>query len=100
MTRPTQLVVNEPKMLALERKVLQSMITAIGHHNDRFRSARIDPDSVRTIQLAGCCTFPAPGSNVFGVRVVLMYPAQPITVGDVDVAIWRDRNIGRLVLIF
>src|SRR5260221_9512414 len=87
-------------MLALQRKVLQPMVAAVGHYDDRSRPPCVDPDSMRTIELAGCAAFSAPGSDVLRLWVVMMNPAQSIAIGDVDVAIRSYGDISRFVLLF
>src|SRR5258708_6187541 len=87
-------------MLALEGKVLQPMVAAVGHYDDRSRLPCVDPDSMRTIELAGRAALSAPGSDVLRLGVVVMNPAQSIAVGDVNVAIRSYGDISRFVLLF
>src|SRR5260370_3820831 len=63
---PPELVGDEPDVFALERKVLQPVGAAVGHHDDRLRSPGVDPDSMRALELAGCAALSSPGSDVLG----------------------------------
>src|SRR5258708_3468228 len=65
-----------------------------------MRSSRVDPNAVRTVELAGLFALAAPGSYVFRLRVVLVDPAQAVAVGNVDVAVGSYCYVGRLVLFF
>src|ERR1051326_1564014 len=99
MTRPAQLIGDEAEMFSIEREVLQPFIRAVSHNDDRLCAARVDPDSMGAIELSCFLALSSPGANVIELRVVLMNPAQPIPVGDVDIAVRRDGDVGRLVLL-
>src|SRR5690349_8852748 len=99
MTRTAQLIGDETEMFSIEREVLQTLIRAIGHNDDRLCAARVDPYSMRAIEPSSFLALPSPRANVIELRVVLMNPAQPIPVGDVDIAVRRDGDVGRLVLL-
>src|SRR5947209_14706614 len=97
MAWPAQFAGDESQMLASQRKNLEPRVAAIGHYDDGFGFARVQPDPVRAVQFACLFTLPSPGTDVLGFRVVLMDPTQAVAVRDIHVPIGRDGNVGGLV---
>ena len=60
-------------------------------------AARVDPDAVRFGQLSRRRAASAEGADVFALAVVLVDEVRAVAVADVDVAVRRDREVGRVV---
>ena len=53
---------------------------------------------MRAIELAGVFAVAAEGADVLALAVVLIDVAGAVAIADVDIAVGRDRQIGRAVL--
>ena len=82
---------------AVEREALQPVVAPIGDDEDRRCAARVDPDAVRLGQLARLRSLAAERADVLRLAVVLVDVVRAVAVADVDVAVGRDRDVGRVV---
>src|SRR5438876_12312043 len=85
-------------MFAVERESLQAVVLAIGHDDDGSLASRVHPNTMGTIQLARTLARTSKGANEFGPTVVLIDVTGSVSVGHVYVAVWRYRDIGRLIV--
>lgn len=83
------------QVLALQREILQAIIAAIGDGKDGHRAAPVHPDTVRLIQFPRIGAQAAERLDVFSLAVILQNKTRAIAVGDVEIAIRRDGEIGR-----
>ena len=93
----------ETPVFALERKRLQSpgLLTfgvVFADDQQGFGPAAVDKKPVRMLRVAGRFAGPAKRAHVATVAREVMDIIRPVTIGEVDVAVWRDRDIRRPVL--
>ena len=82
-------------MLTVERKLLQTIVAAVGNEDHRFIAARVADDAVRAIELSRLAARTSERADVVATLVVLDHVARPVTVSHVDVAVGGDRQVGR-----
>ena len=85
-------------MLAVERERVQPGVGAVRHYHDGLGAARIDPDAVRAIGLAGLTAFARPGSDPLEPGAELVDVTQAVAVRHVDVAVRCHHRVAGLLI--
>ena len=88
---------DEVDVLAVQREALQAVVAPIGDDQDGLAPRVIDPDPVRLGELARLRSLAAERADVLRLAVVLIDVVRAVAVADVDVAVRRDRDVGRVV---
>src|ERR1700691_1209166 len=85
-------------VLAIQGEVLQPGVGAVGHQQQRLRSAQIHGDAVRAVQLARLFALAAERADELALAIILVNVARTIAIAHVDIAVGRDGQVGRAVL--
>src|SRR5688572_9536096 len=85
-------------MGSVQTKILQAIIAAICHNENRGLAAGVKHDAVRRRELAGSAALAAECPKEFSAAVVLIDVARSITVAHKDVTVGRHSQIGWTVL--
>ena len=97
VARAPQFLGHHAHKLAVEAEELQAIVLAVRDGQERFLAPGIEPDAVRRAHLSRVGPFAAPTADVLPFGVVLVNPAQPITVAHVDVPAGTYGDTGRFV---
>ena len=73
---------------------LDAVVFAVAHVD---RALRIDRDRVRRVELARLGPLLAPVEQVLAVLRELHHARVPVAVGNVEIAVLRERDVGRAV---
>ncbi len=85
---------DELDVLAVQGEVLEAVVGAVGNHEERLFASRIHPDTMRLKHLARLFALAAEGADVLAVQAELVNPVGAVAVGDIEVAIGREGDVG------
>src|SRR5690349_17362663 len=103
MTGLAHSVFDKLDVLTVEREVLDSVVAAVCHRQERFFTPLIDKEAMRTTQLSGCVAHATNGPNKVTAEVVLVDKTGTVSIRDKEIPVGRESrvggNIGHLVFV-
>src|SRR5262249_35838127 len=90
---------DKAQMLAVERKVLQAGVGAVGDDERHLAAGTVvEPDAVRRLHFPGLLARPTPSPHPADRPVVLVDVMRTVTVSDVENAVRSKGHVGRAEL--
>src|SRR5207244_13229372 len=88
----------EPDVLAVQREILKPVVGAIRHKQEWFFAARVHHEPVGAFYFSRGSALATEGPQILSLLVVLDDAARSVSVANVDIRVWRDRDVRRRVL--